>query len=89
MDNVDRIEIVRGPASVLYGSDAVTGVVQVFTRRATRPRELDITAGTGSHADSEKDPSAGTAPAHGARAPRSHDPSPMGSSPSTTSMRTR
>ena len=32
-DNVDRIEIVRGPASVLYGSDAVAGVVQLFTRR--------------------------------------------------------
>ena len=32
-DNVDRIEVLRGPASVLYGSDAVSGVVQVFTRR--------------------------------------------------------
>src|SRR5436190_7645845 len=32
-DNVDRIEIVRGPVSVLYGSDAMTGVVQIFTRR--------------------------------------------------------
>ena len=32
-DNIDRIEIVRGPASVLYGSDAVSGVVQIFTRR--------------------------------------------------------
>jgi vitamin B12 transporter len=31
-DDVERIEIVRGPASVLYGSDAVAGVVQVFTR---------------------------------------------------------
>ena len=31
-DNVDRIEIVRGPTSVLYGSDAMTGVVQIFTR---------------------------------------------------------
>lgn len=31
-DNVERIEAVRGPASVLYGSDAVTGVVQLFTR---------------------------------------------------------
>jgi vitamin B12 transporter len=29
---VERIEIVRGPTSVLYGSDAVTGVVQIFTR---------------------------------------------------------
>lgn len=32
-DNVERIEILRGPASVIYGSDAVSGVVQVFTRR--------------------------------------------------------
>ncbi|MDB4882226.1 MAG: TonB-dependent receptor, partial [Gemmatimonadetes bacterium] len=32
-DNIDRIEIVRGPASVLYGSDAMAGVVQLFTRR--------------------------------------------------------
>ena len=31
-DNVERIEIVRGPVSVLYGSDAVTGVIQIFTR---------------------------------------------------------
>src|SRR5947208_826642 len=34
LDNVERVEIVRGPTSVLYGSDAVTGVVQLFTRRA-------------------------------------------------------
>ncbi|MDX1675408.1 MAG: TonB-dependent receptor plug domain-containing protein, partial [Longimicrobiales bacterium] len=32
-DQVERIEVVRGPVSVLYGSDAVSGVVQVFTRR--------------------------------------------------------
>jgi vitamin B12 transporter len=32
-DQVERIEVVRGPVSVLYGSDAVAGVVQVFTRR--------------------------------------------------------
>jgi len=31
-DNVDRIEIVRGPASVLYGANAVSGVIQIFTR---------------------------------------------------------
>jgi vitamin B12 transporter len=31
-EDIDRIEIVRGPASVLYGSDAVAGVIQVFTR---------------------------------------------------------
>ena len=37
-DNLERIEIVRGPASVVYGSDAVAGVVQLFTRRGTAPR---------------------------------------------------
>ena len=31
--DIERIEIVRGPLSSLYGSDAVGGVVQVFTRR--------------------------------------------------------
>ncbi len=42
-DNIDRIEIVRGPASVLYGSDAVTGVIQIFTHAGRgMPR---ITAG--------------------------------------------
>ena len=33
-DNIDRIEMVRGPASVLYGADAMSGVIQIFTRRA-------------------------------------------------------
>jgi len=30
---VDRIELVRGPSSVLYGSDAVGGVINVFSKR--------------------------------------------------------
>jgi len=47
-DNVDRIEIVRGPVSVLYGTDAVTGVVQVFTRTGQGPARLgaDLRGGT-------------------------------------------
>lgn len=32
LDDVERVEVVRGPVSVLYGSDAVTGVVHVITR---------------------------------------------------------
>ena len=41
---VERIEIVRGPSSVLYGSDAVSGVIQIVTRRgAGRPR-IDVAA---------------------------------------------
>lgn len=31
--DVERIEILRGPASALYGADAVGGVIQIFTRR--------------------------------------------------------
>ena len=33
LENVERIEIVRGPGSGLYGSDAVAGVIQIITRR--------------------------------------------------------
>ncbi|MEX2526273.1 MAG: TonB-dependent receptor [Gemmatimonadota bacterium] len=33
LENVERIEVVRGPSSVLYGSDAVAGVIQIFTRQ--------------------------------------------------------
>ncbi|MCZ7153697.1 TonB-dependent receptor plug domain-containing protein, partial [Salmonella enterica] len=31
-DEIDRIEVVRGNVSALYGSDAIGGVVQIFTR---------------------------------------------------------
>lgn len=31
MSQVDRIEVLRGPASSLYGADALGGVVQIYT----------------------------------------------------------
>ncbi len=36
-DQIDRIEVVRGPVSVLYGSDAMTGVIQIFTKGGSGP----------------------------------------------------
>jgi vitamin B12 transporter len=48
-DNVERIEVVRGPASVLYGSDAMSGVVQVFTRQGRGPAALRAAARGGSY----------------------------------------
>lgn len=49
LDNVERIEIVRGPASVLYGSDAATGVVQIFTRDGEGPPSATASAEAGTH----------------------------------------
>ena len=45
---IERIEIVAGPGSSLYGSDAIGGVIQVFTRgrRATPTSEVRAAAGT-------------------------------------------
>lgn len=40
LDQIERIEVLRGPAAAVYGSDAVAGVVQLFTKRgkgAARP----------------------------------------------------
>jgi len=35
VDQIERVEVLRGSRSVIYGSDAIGGVIQVFTRRNT------------------------------------------------------
>ncbi len=45
---IDRIEIVRGPMSSLYGSGAMGGVIQVFTRQGTGAPRPYVSASVGS-----------------------------------------
>jgi vitamin B12 transporter len=47
-DNVERIEILRGPGSVLYGSDAIAGVIQIVTRQGGDGLQLGAAAEGGS-----------------------------------------
>ena len=49
-ENVERIEIARGPFSALYGSDAIGGVIQIFTRPPQEGFSGSVTA-EGGNAD--------------------------------------
>ncbi len=43
LDNIDKVEIVRGAESAIYGTDAVDGVIQLFTHRgSTRTPEFSV-----------------------------------------------
>jgi vitamin B12 transporter len=43
LDNIDKVEIVRGAESAIYGTDAVSGVIQLFTHRgSTRTPEFSV-----------------------------------------------
>lgn len=48
-EQIERIEIVRGPASSLYGSDAIGGVIQIFTKQGKGDLHLTASAGYGSY----------------------------------------
>jgi len=48
-DNIERIEIIRGPQSTLYGSDALTGVINIITKKGTGPAEIILSAEGGSY----------------------------------------
>lgn len=49
MDDVERIEIVKGAASSLYGSNAVGGVINIITKKPTKPWAINVNGKWGKH----------------------------------------
>ena len=49
IDQIERIEVVRGPRSSLYGSEAIGGVIQIFTRKGGGPLTPRVSLGGGSY----------------------------------------
>jgi vitamin B12 transporter len=48
LSQVDRVEVLRGPAAAVYGSDAMGGVIQIFTRKGESTFEPVASVGGGS-----------------------------------------
>jgi iron complex outermembrane receptor protein len=47
LEDIDRIEVVRGPAGTIWGSNAVNGVVNIITKTAQQTRGTLVSAGAG------------------------------------------
>ncbi len=47
--NIERVEVMRGPAGVLYGTDAVTGVVHIITKEGAGPTRASAEVRTGTY----------------------------------------
>ena len=51
MDNVERVEIVKGAASALYGSNANGGVINIITKKPSKPWTLNVNGRISKHGE--------------------------------------
>ncbi|MCD6334894.1 MAG: TonB-dependent receptor [Candidatus Latescibacteria bacterium] len=58
--NIERIEVVKGAGSALYGSSAIAGVINIITKRPTAEPMVKVTASFGSHNTNDYTVSAST-----------------------------
>ncbi|MGD0653742.1 MAG: TonB-dependent receptor [Thermoguttaceae bacterium] len=49
LEDVDRIEVVRGPGATIWGSNAVNGVINIITKKAQDTQGVLVQGGAGSH----------------------------------------
>ena len=58
-NDIARIEVLRGPQSAVYGSDATGGVINIITKRQTKPSSLSATIEGGTYGTLDESASAG------------------------------
>jgi iron complex outermembrane recepter protein len=54
MENVERVEVIKGPASTLYGMNAMGGVINIITKRPIAQQETILSAGYGSYKENKQ-----------------------------------
>lgn len=52
---IDRIEVSKGPASSIYGSESIAGIIHVFTKKASKSPEIHVQQLITSHGESTTD----------------------------------
>lgn len=53
LDLIERVEVLKGPASSLWGADAVGGVIHIITRQAKEPLQAQIKVGVGTYGSTD------------------------------------